>query len=72
MRSTSLQKLFEQVLNSRNNTGIKKEPLPITSRKVQEMETAYAEALGDGADAQTLAALWEEIRRCKNGVSSCT
>jgi hypothetical protein len=34
--------------------------------ELQELETAYAEALGDGADAQTLAALWKEIRRCKS------
>ena len=44
----------------------KKQIFPVTSMELQELETAYAEALGDGADAQTLAALWKEIRRCKS------
>lgn len=66
MRSLSLQKLFEQVLEGGSSTVAKNKSVPVSSTEVQEMETAYAEALGDGADAQTLAALWKEIRRCKN------
>ncbi|HWI90433.1 MAG TPA: hypothetical protein VNT20_04120 [Flavisolibacter sp.] len=66
MRSKSLQKLFEQVLEGRSHTAIEKQIFPVTSMELQELETAYAEALGDGADAQTLAALWKEIRRCKS------
>jgi hypothetical protein len=69
MRSKSLQKLFEQVLEGRSDAAVKKASLSVTSTEVQEMENAYAEALGDGADAQTLAALWKEIRRCKNEAS---
>lgn len=66
MSSTSLQKLFEQVLESRTDAAVRKKSLSVSARELQEMETAYAEALGDGADAQTLASLWEEILRCKN------
>ena len=32
-------------------------------REVQELEDSYAEALGDGADAQSLSLLWERIKQ---------
>ena len=66
MRSISLQKLFEQVLEGRRDTHTRFESPSISQTELQEMETAYAEALGDGADAQTLAALWQEIKICKH------
>lgn len=72
MSSTSLQKLFEQVLEGRSNAAVRKKSPAVSAKGLQEMENAYAEALGDGADAKTLAALWEEIRRCKNEACQVT
>ena len=66
MRSISLQKLFEHVLEGRSDTPTRFESASISQTELQEMETAYAEALGDGADAQTLATLWQEIKKCKD------
>ncbi len=39
------------------------------TREVQELEDAYAEALGDGADAGTLTALWNRIKMLNNRIN---
>jgi hypothetical protein len=65
MRSATLQKLFEQVLKKEEEPVLSQS---ITSRQLQIMETAYAEALGDGADAETLSRLWQDIKRCKRRI----
>lgn len=38
-------------------------------REVQELEDAYAEALGDETDAATLTALWNRIKMLNNRIS---
>lgn len=60
------------MLQGSSNAALRKRSLSVSPTELQEMETAYAEALGDGADAQTLAALWNEIRRCKHETKQYT
>lgn len=58
------------MLEDSSDAAHRKKSNAVSTTELQEMETAYAEALGDGVDAQTLAALWNEIRRCKNEARS--
>jgi hypothetical protein len=38
-------------------------------REIQELEDAYAEALGDEADASTLSSLWQRIKMLNSEIA---